>query len=614
MIAQIHTGGGNFAGVIAYLTHDAGTEADPRPTRDDRVGFTEVENLVPCDPARAARIMAATARDADALKELAGVSAKGRKLTKPVYHFSLSWARDEKPDQATMLGAAQDSLRSLGMQDRQAVVIEHRDRPHPHVHVVVNRVSPEDGRAASNSHDARTLSTWAANWEREHGGIRCLRRLRRRGRDCSPGGRASRRRARRRSAGRASSCRVPADRRRVRRRRIPDDHRQRRRGLGRRDRSPAERKQWAELYQRHRADRATAGGSEDQELDKRHALERAGLARELERDQQRRRSVELERQRELERRREAATAARERRWKALASFPGAQAAAHYQFDQREPSWRDRNRVSPKTFDQALDDIEGQVDKSLNKQEADLKARLRNRDGRGLNLLARARADALGRGQAPADRQERAQVLNAADRLDVAERALDEARLNVEERHEITPSHRSLQAAAVEVTQDPRTSRWGRDIAGAIATGKARPGYDDPGPEGETEQIRARIRTIDEEAAAEAAKAADQKADQEHGKAVKTWEQLSFFQRVVTPRQERQKPKAPEPPTPPTPARIESYRDAIARIAARAINAVIRHFQPELDPERRSRIPDPAPPAPEPERDRRNRDRGGGMEL
>ena len=108
------------------------------------------------------------------------------------------------------------------------------------------------------------------------------------------------------------------------------------------------------------------------------------------------------------------------------------------------------------------------------------------------------------------------------------------------------------------------------------------------------------------AKAEAAKAAAQAADQEHAQAVKTWEQLSLFRRMINPQPERKKPKAPAPGPPlPMPERIESYRDAIARFAVRAISAVIRHFQPELDPERRSRIPDLTPPAP----DRRNRDRG-----
>lgn len=560
MIAQIHAGGGNFAGAIAYLTHDAGTQDDPRPTSDERVGFVEVENLVPCDPARAARIMAATARDADALKALAGVSAKGRKLTKPVYHFSLSWAPDENPARAEMLSAAQGSLQSLGMEDRQAVVIEHCDRPHPHVHVVVNRVSPEDGRAASTSHDARTLSTWAAQWERKHGGIRCQRRIERNLDD-------------------------------------PDDHRQRRRGPGRRDRPSDERKKWTELYgwQKYRYGMRLPEFNDDlsgvlkKKFLEEQALERAQLARSLAK-LERQRQAEVERQRaDAEEAQREADAERTRRVKALAAFPGAHAAAREQFDRLEPGWRESGELSAATEAQVLDDIEGAVDKSLDKQEEDLKARLQEWDDQGVNLLARARIDVLGPGSAPpADRQERAQVLDAANWLDVAERAVWSARHEVEERHEITPSHRSLQAAAANVAAK-NSPQWERGIADAIATGAVHPGYADPGSEGEAEQIRARVRTVDDEAATEAAEAAARQADQEHARAARAWEQLSLFRRAFTPKPERQKPKAPDPPSPPTPERIESYRDSIARIAERAIRNVIRYFRPQLDPERRSEI-------------------------
>ena len=37
------------------------------------------------------------------------------------------------------------SLRRWG--DRQAILYAHNDTPHPHVHVVINSVSPNDGRA-----------------------------------------------------------------------------------------------------------------------------------------------------------------------------------------------------------------------------------------------------------------------------------------------------------------------------------------------------------------------------------------------------------------------------------------------------------------------------------
>ena len=49
----------------------------------------------------------------------------------------------------------------MGLADRQAVMIAHRDTAQPHVHVVVNRVSVEDGRAAKLGNSYLKLSRWA---------------------------------------------------------------------------------------------------------------------------------------------------------------------------------------------------------------------------------------------------------------------------------------------------------------------------------------------------------------------------------------------------------------------------------------------------------------------
>ena len=76
-----------------------------------------------------------------------------------------------------MSRAVDESLKALGMEDRQAFVVAHNDTRHRHLHVVVNRVSAEDGRAANRSNDRLRLSRWAERWEREHGGIRCARRV-----------------------------------------------------------------------------------------------------------------------------------------------------------------------------------------------------------------------------------------------------------------------------------------------------------------------------------------------------------------------------------------------------------------------------------------------------
>ena len=86
-----------------------------------------------------ARIMSDTAEAAPELKRLAGAAATGRKLEKPVCHYSLNWAKEEKPDRQEMLRAAEGSLKELGMERHQALIVSHLDGQ-PHVHVIANRV------------------------------------------------------------------------------------------------------------------------------------------------------------------------------------------------------------------------------------------------------------------------------------------------------------------------------------------------------------------------------------------------------------------------------------------------------------------------------------------
>ena len=190
MIAKAHAGGASFGGVAAYcLGMDRETLAEEREAREPgglvirpvepsaRVEWSDVRNLATAEIRQAARQMAATVQYAGELKRMAGASTAGRKLAKPVYHYTLSWGQDERPDRFEMSRAVDESLKALGMEDRQAFVVAHNDTQHRHLHVVVNRVSAEDGRAANRSNDRLRLSRWAERWERDHGGIRCGRRV-----------------------------------------------------------------------------------------------------------------------------------------------------------------------------------------------------------------------------------------------------------------------------------------------------------------------------------------------------------------------------------------------------------------------------------------------------
>ena len=181
MIATMHKGGASFKGVVDYCLSEGRAREDELDDRGEdkagRVAWSETRNVAAEDPRQAARVMAATASRSEDLKQLAGVKAGGRALEKPVCHYSLSWGKDEKPNLQEMGRAVTESLEKMGLADRQAVMIAHRDTEHPHVHVVVNRVSVEDGRAAKLGNSYLKLSRWAEGYEREQGRIRCPQRV-----------------------------------------------------------------------------------------------------------------------------------------------------------------------------------------------------------------------------------------------------------------------------------------------------------------------------------------------------------------------------------------------------------------------------------------------------
>lgn len=174
MVPDVAKAGRSFNGAFAYYLHDKRQdEAAAHPDTAERVAWTETRNLATSNPTTAKRIMIETARAADELKAAAGVKATGRKSNAHVYAYALAWHPDEAGglDRAEMVRAVDASLKVLGAENHQAVIVCHREKAHPHVHVILNRVDPETGKMLSTSNDFRKLSDWANTYERERGQI-----------------------------------------------------------------------------------------------------------------------------------------------------------------------------------------------------------------------------------------------------------------------------------------------------------------------------------------------------------------------------------------------------------------------------------------------------------
>ena len=176
MVVKMAAPGRSFGGVADYCLHDRQVPGEPHPESAERVEWTETRNVATDHGERAVRIMAATAEAGPELKRLAGGAAAGRKLEKPVCHYSLNWARDERPDRPEMSRAAAESLAALGLERHQALIVSHGDGQ-PHVHVIANRVDPESGKAAGLSRSKLRLSKWAEKYERGQGEIQCPSRV-----------------------------------------------------------------------------------------------------------------------------------------------------------------------------------------------------------------------------------------------------------------------------------------------------------------------------------------------------------------------------------------------------------------------------------------------------
>jgi hypothetical protein len=169
MIPRLHKRGTSFKGACTYILHDPGQNTD------DRVLWAETVNIL-SGPEKAWAEMFEVVRDQAELKQRSGHEARGRKNTKPVLHYSLSWAPGEQPSAEHMRETALDSLKALKLDRHQALIAAHCDKEHMHLHIVVNTIHPETGLTAPLKYTKAALSLWAEAYERQHG-IHCEQRL-----------------------------------------------------------------------------------------------------------------------------------------------------------------------------------------------------------------------------------------------------------------------------------------------------------------------------------------------------------------------------------------------------------------------------------------------------
>lgn len=101
--------------------------------------------------------------------EFRAASDLRRKLTKCVYHVSLSVSPAENLSDRKWMAIAQAYLKGMEFSGSQYVVYRHTDRDHDHIHVIASRVRLTDGTAVRDSWQYRRSEVLVRQLEQEFG-------------------------------------------------------------------------------------------------------------------------------------------------------------------------------------------------------------------------------------------------------------------------------------------------------------------------------------------------------------------------------------------------------------------------------------------------------------
>lgn len=144
MIAKIISKGSGFKGCLSYLMEKEGAEVlESRGVRTENPGL--------------------------AAKDFKMVSKQNEAVKKPVMHMSVSFYKNDrgKISDDIMRYIARKVIEEMGFGGSQYIVIKHTDQPHPHFHIVANRVSLS-GKTVSDKKDYKRLHTIAKAIEQQY--------------------------------------------------------------------------------------------------------------------------------------------------------------------------------------------------------------------------------------------------------------------------------------------------------------------------------------------------------------------------------------------------------------------------------------------------------------
>jgi hypothetical protein len=101
--------------------------------------------------------------------EMQGVASLNNRCKDAVCHYELAWPPGERPTRPQWIDCALHTLKALGYEGHQFMIVAHDDKKHFHIHIMLNKVHLETLRAHTPYRDWFTLDAAVRFLEAKHG-------------------------------------------------------------------------------------------------------------------------------------------------------------------------------------------------------------------------------------------------------------------------------------------------------------------------------------------------------------------------------------------------------------------------------------------------------------
>jgi stress response protein SCP2 len=101
--------------------------------------------------------------------EMQGVASLNNRCKDAVCHYELAWPPGERPTRPQWVDCALHTMKALGYEGHQFMIVAHDDKKHFHIHIMLNKVHMETLRAHTPYRDWFTLDAAVRFLEAKHG-------------------------------------------------------------------------------------------------------------------------------------------------------------------------------------------------------------------------------------------------------------------------------------------------------------------------------------------------------------------------------------------------------------------------------------------------------------